>query len=499
MKLDLTMEEVACCESVGNVVLSHEETMETAIPEYCPGMARIVDSVGRLTIREKTLSEGQLVMTGTVRVTVLYTSEDAAGLRSLQMTVPFTCRSDDGRLQGCRHVCVSGRLPLVEARAITTRKLYIRVLAEFVVEGIVQKGQAICRSVGDEPSVQAKEETVEANVLTAVLEREFGVQEEFRPESGPAPEDLLLDQVFLRMTECRRVGRRLLVKGEAAVSVLYRTEEQTLRSWDTVLPFTQMLEGAELPEEAVYRAEGWLADGSARLTRTEEGAGFGLSLRLGVLVKVYELRKLRFISDLYSTRYASRLEHRPLRVVAAYPAEEKRQEAVEPLEFGREPAFACLTGAECGGVSTEEEGDHGVLRTNLRLKILYLDESGSPVSAERLAEVKTEVPNLPHMVRAMCAPGIVQLSGGSCQLRLPVDFSMEREEARELETVSAVELSEAEEGERPSLVLRRVERAETLWDIGKAYRTDPRLIVEANGLTEGEPLPEGMLLIPKTR
>ena len=77
--------------------------METAIPEYCPDMARIVDTVGQLKLREKKLSGGRLILTGAVRVTVLYTSGESAGLRSLVLTVPFTCQIDDERLQGCRN------------------------------------------------------------------------------------------------------------------------------------------------------------------------------------------------------------------------------------------------------------------------------------------------------------------------------------------------------------------------------------------------------------
>lgn len=499
MKLDLKMEEIACCETVGNVVVSHEETMETAIPEYCPDMARIVDTVGQLKIREKTLSNGQLTIVGSVRVTVLYTSEDSAGLRSLVLSVPFTCQSEEPRLQDCRSVCVCGRLPLLEVKAITSRKIYVRAMAEFIVEGIASRGQSVCCGTVEEPSLRVKEQTTEANMLTAVLEREFGFQQEFRPDSGPAPEDLLLDQVFVQVTECRRVGRRLLVRGEASVSLLYRTEAQTLKCHETALPFSQLLEGTELPEEAVCKADVWVADCSARLTHTEEGTGFGLSMRIGVLVKVYELRKFRCIGDLYSTRYEAQLQHQPLRITAAYPAEKKQQEAEEQLEFSREPGFLCLTGAECGAVSAEPEGDHTALRTNLRMKFLYLDESGAPVSAERTSEVTAEVPNGVGNVQATCGPGTLQVTGSSCRVCLPVTFCMAREEPRELESISAVELTEPAAEEAPSLVLRRVKNEETLWDLGKAYRTDPALILQANGLQQEDPLPEGLLLIPRVR
>ena len=98
MELELKFAELACCEPVGDLVTTQEESMETAIPEYCPDIARIVDTVGQLRLREKHPAGQQLTMGGSVVLTVLYTSEESAGLRSLSMEVPFSCQVEDKRL-----------------------------------------------------------------------------------------------------------------------------------------------------------------------------------------------------------------------------------------------------------------------------------------------------------------------------------------------------------------------------------------------------------------
>ena len=100
MELELKFAERACCEPVGDLVTTQEESMETAIPEYCPDIARIVDTVGQLRLREKHPAGQQLTMGGSVVLTVLYTSEESAGLRSLSMEVPFSCQVEDKRLEG---------------------------------------------------------------------------------------------------------------------------------------------------------------------------------------------------------------------------------------------------------------------------------------------------------------------------------------------------------------------------------------------------------------
>ena len=500
MELDLKMQQIDCCETVQRVVVSHEETMETAIPEYCPDMARVVDAVGQLKLREKKLSGGRLTLSGAVRVTVLYTSGESAGLRSLVLTVPFTCLIDDERLQGCRSICGSGRLQLVEARSITARKLYVRVIPEFEVEGIACPEHRVCSAAPEDPSLQLRREERDVSLLIRVLEREFNFHQECLPEPGQeAPEELLLDRGSLRVTGCQHLGNKLILKGEAALTLLYRTQAQGLCSFDTLLPFSQILEAADLPEEVTFQAEAWVVDSDVRLIRTDGGPGFGVSMRIGVAVKVYQKQHIDYIADLYSTRCDAEVRHASCILTAAQPAQVLRQEAVQQLEFGSGKPFACVTGMECGTVSLAPEGDGAALRTNLRLKLLYLDETGAPVSTERAIELALKTPRTPESVRAVCAPVVMNLGSNSCELRIPVDFFMEQAETLRLDSVCAVQLSEPSGEPRPSLILRRIGNGERLWDVAKACRADPAVIEQINGLTPGEPLPEGMLLIPKAR
>ena len=133
------------------------------------------------------------------------------------------------------------------------------------------------------------------------------------------------------------------------------------------------------------------------------------------------------------------------------------------------------------------------------VKILYLDESGTPVSTQRTAELEIHTPLHPEAARAVCAPVIVHHGPQRCEIRIPVDFFLYRTELTRLDSVSAAELLPAEGGERPSVVLRRTEKGESLWEIAKVYRTAPAVIESANHLEQGAPLSEGMLLIPRVR
>ena len=320
MELELKFTEVTGCEPVGDLVTTQEESMETAIPEYCPDMARIVDTVGQLRLREKHLTGQQLTVSGSVVLTVLYTSEESAGLRSLSMEVPFSCQVEDKRLMGCTAVCVAGRLLLAEARAVTARKLYLRVMPEFTVSGYANRRQRLCCGVGEDPALRVRRQETELELLTAVEEREFSFTQEAVPE-GPPPEDVLMEQAAARVEECRRVGSRLVVKGQAEVCILYRGDNQELAAYRTALPFSQLLDGLDLPEDADVEARIPWVHSEARVLRTENGPAFGITVTVCAALFVRRRQQISCIEDLYSLRQVARVQRQetdsPAGVLAA--------------------------------------------------------------------------------------------------------------------------------------------------------------------------------------
>ena len=499
--MELKYKDLTCCEMVGNMVTTHEETMETAIPEYCPDMARIVDTVGQLKIREKTVTDGRLTVTGAVKVTVLYTSEESAGLRSLSLSVPFSAVMEDKRLQNCRTVCAEGRLLLAEARIVTNRKLYVRVLPELTATGYVGLTKSVCCGTEEEPSLRIKEEKMELTLMTAAEEREFTfTQESMIGEGQEAPEDLLCDRMALAVTECQHFGNKLVIKGEATLSVLYRSEHQNLCVYDAVLPFSQIIDGIDASEDATFRVEPYAPEGEIRLLRTDNGNGIGVVQKIALLICVYEKRTIDYIADLYSIRYPCAVQRKKLHFASDRMVKGGREEVVQRLEFGQSRPFAYVTDAACDQVDMTA-GENGTqLHTRMRMKVLYLDETSAPMSSERSTEVSSSVGETPERVKAVCKPCSMRITGGVCEVSVPVEFQAHSTEHIELMQVGGADLqTDATQDEMPSVVLRRMAPDETLWDIAKQYRTDETLIRETNQLEETEQVPDRMLLIPKVR
>ena len=148
-----------------------------------------------------------------------------------------------------------------------------------------------------------------------------------------------------------------------------------------------------------------------------------------------------------------------------------------------------------------------MLRIGASVRVLYLDEGGVPLLAERCIDVSCQM-ELPEdcrvTARAVCpdeAQGV--LGDRGIEVRFPVDFHAEAVTRSKRSCISGAKLDPTVPKDlsgAPSLVLRCLGKQESVWDLAKRYHTTIGAILAANQLEEEGDLPrEKLLLIPRKR
>lgn len=491
MECGLQWKDITCWDDVPRLTLTHEETLETAIADYCPDMGRVVGTCGQLCLRSVTAQNGGVELRGTVRVTVLYTSEESMGLRSLTQSIPFTCGAENRPLAGCQVLWATGRLLLCEAQALTPRRLALRIMPEWTVSGYRSAAVRLCTGVDEEPSLRLRRQEMELDLIVAVAERECSVAGETTVPGGqPVPEDLLAYRLYPQVASCQLVGSKLLVKGDITLSALYRCQQQKLHTYTAALPFSQIVDSPAAGEDGEVTAVPQIICGEARLLRSEESSGFAVTAELRLLLRVIRRETVSCVTDLYSTKCEARPEIAEVSIPTA-PERPVRQEAAQHLDFGRQRPFVFITAADCAPTVAEDGAPCG----EIRMQLLYLDEEEAPTVTERTAQVMLR----DGEVCVQCGAPEAAFTGTGCDLRQTVLVTPAASPRRTVTTVSALQtLPQKEDEVRPSLVMRRLAVGETLWEVAKQYRTDEALIRSVNQLEEGS-VPDKMLLIPRVR
>lgn len=78
MELEFERDTIVSYDTVADLTVCQEETLESIVPDACPDILRIVDVYGQAILSGKQAKEGLAVVNGMVRASILYQPEGAA-------------------------------------------------------------------------------------------------------------------------------------------------------------------------------------------------------------------------------------------------------------------------------------------------------------------------------------------------------------------------------------------------------------------------------------
>ena len=511
MELELKTAGFETYDTGAETTLTQEETAETIVPDYCPDIARIITTEGLVCLHSRELREGRAELSGTVRVTVLYTPEGEGGVRTLEFAIPFTVESDGRSLGDCAALTAETSAELLETRMLNPRKVFTHCKLVTRLTGYRRLTLNVCTDVAAEERlrIQKRQAQQHAVLLTHICEKDFTFTEDLKFSPGrEGAAELLTSRVTATVTEAKVVGSKLVFKGLFTVGLLYRTAEGRCCSTSGELPFSQIMEAEGAGEGAMASVQLQLTGSDFQIDGDDpEGRQVAVTIYCHASAMLRQERELTLLQDLYSTAYDMTYDASPLVLTGFWEPMTRRQTVREVLEIGVVADSLLSQSGTCGPVSVSREGELTVLRTGAAVRVLYLDEGGVPLVAERCVEVRTQL-ELPEDCRvsawAVC-PEEVQASLGDrgIEVRFPVDFRIEAEARGRRVCISAAKLdpdTPKDLSAAPSLVLRCLGRQETAWELAKRYNSTIPMVLAANDLeAEGDLPREKLLLIPRKR
>ena len=244
MELDLKKESLDVYETGGEWAVTQEETAETIVPDYCPDIARIIETEGKVCIHSREIRDGKAEVSGTVRVTVLYTPEGETGIRTMEFALPFSVESDQ-RISGCSYLMAEPEMELLESRMLNPRKIFTHCKIVTRLAGYRKKQLSFCTDVESVSALQIekRQEQQRAVFLTRIAEKDFTFSEKLKLSPGRnGAVELLSRRVRSAVTEIKSVGNKLIFKGLFYITCLYRTADETCGCVSGELPFSQIME-----------------------------------------------------------------------------------------------------------------------------------------------------------------------------------------------------------------------------------------------------------------
>ena len=393
----------------------------------------------------------------------------------------------------------------VEARMLNPRKLLVRAVVAANVECYVHTELKFCDGIEGEgaESVEAQTDGCTISPVVCVREKTFVVSDEYRLQPGqPALGEILWHGVDIVAGSTRSVGSKLVFTGTVRLALLYEsaeTGEPVPAGFET--EFSQMLEtDGELssPDCSIYS----LLTAEYVEPGTLSGGERGITAEFHLVSQAVCTDSIRIscVTDCYSNSRELEVERSECEMGCVQRRSTVRSAVHESLPATPPAAEICRVMCRTGAAVCEG----GTLKCPVTVTVLYRAADGQFYSVSRrlTSEAPAELGENEYaaLVRASCTDCSASPSATGADVRLLVDFELLVVKKITVPQISSVVCGEElDAGCLPSITVVRAGPGDTLWALGKCYRSTARLIAAQNGLGEGESLEGRTLLIPTAR
>ena len=477
-----------------------EQTAELIVPDKCADGEAVVDAFGTFILRDSSYEGEELRISGTVQGGVLLLTQEGK-LERVEAQIPISVSRQipSGGKTESLHLCC--RLTAVDGKLLNSRKVLLRASVTCAVRLYGQE-QKILHSI-EAPGAELQLKTAEYPVKLPVEQgsKTFTFSEEPElPEMAAPIARLLKTMCCPRILEQKTVGAKGVFKLEILLHILYEDPEERLCSFEWKIPLSQYVDFPRDVERGDLHTLIHLTDLDLEPDSRVQSRRLFLRLGLQAQCMVYAVRELRVIEDAFCTDAMLQPKWQQWQCQSLLDSRELSAEA----RWHTEEGIASVVDVWVQPMEAELQHREDVMQIKLPLSctMIYYDTQGQLRGKEIYMSGETELPlhagATAQMGELNCGQVYYNAGPAGAELRIPVQFrvnSFGTQAVRDLQEACICELPLSME-RRPSVILRRTEGEESLWDLAKSYNSTVEGIRMANDLDSDNIPADTLLLIP---
>ena len=481
--------------------ITQTESQDCVVPDTLPDIASVMITSGCVLIRSKDVAEGHARLEANVPARICFAGEGDAQICSLDVNIPFYISAEDDAIRSDCVCCANLTLQHLETRLLNPRKISVRAEVCAEIRCFAEGSEMFQTGPSEEGgAIHALEAEAELTSISCVTEKTFVLTDEFElPQEQDAAVEILAQNADVFVQEQRNVGTKLIVKGYVRSELVFQTEKNDAAALAFQTSFSQIIETATEAEDCLYETQMLISGMYYELTPASDGRAISMELHLVAQAVVYTRQRIRYLLDAYSNIYdlsLCRISRESVRFGREVILRDSCTSAIE-LPGEVKSVIACRAGV----TSCINSGKEFSLQ--LALQICWRGESMIR-SAERMLSHRITLDPESESIKVCCvtvqdvyaAPG-----AGGAELRIQLEvkgFTAQTVTLDAIESIAYEEDAQKDTDGVPTLVLLRPGKDCSLWDMAKENCSTVDAIRAANGLEDGAPLPEHLLLIPKT-
>lgn len=471
---------------------------------------------GTVLIDEVKATENGALVRGRLLFAVLYhTDEDSKMLATMEGKIPFEEKVHMQGIDMGDTLKAAGTIEDLSVSIINSRKLNVQSVINLCVSAEEIYDEEVPVGIHGAEGIEYRRTPMEVAQIAVNKNDIFRIREEITlPGNYPNLFEILWSTLVLDDVEIRPLGDKLSIQGDLRILLIYESDEETIRSMESVIPFSGNIDCFGCQEDMIADIKYQIAGQELSIRPDNDGEERVVALEalLELGIKLYEEAKVELITDIYGVAQEVSTEERKTVLRNLLVKNTGKLKVAEHVRTGMKNS-SILSLLHCEGKvcldQTEMKENAMILSGTVPLQILYISgDDRKPYDV-----LKTQLPyryemEVPGMLPGDCAEvqaaleqlQITILDGEELDVKAVPVFhvtAFRQKEHNLVGTVNVTPLDVKKLGNMPGMVVYVVKPGDSLWSIGKKYYVSVDRLKKLNNLTSDLLQPGQKLLIVK--
>lgn len=510
MDLKINREMLTVSESIYDGIQEQSVELDYILPDYCPDIFKMVKCCIVPSILSYSINGDTLSYELQADIKILYCSEHNTVLQCINQKMTF---NKTIQLSGsCEKPTVSliPKTDHINCRVVNQRRIDMRGAVSVKVKITGEKPQeVICDIFGMNSQLKKMPVDFAAKKISAF--KSLSVAEDFELNASNQPViSVVRTSAVPNVSDKKIVANKLVIKGEAQISILYSCENG-LESMKFPVPFSQIVDMDGLDESflCTIKAEAVSCDVTVAADSNGDSKVLKCELRINLSCCAVKNLPTELVTDLYSTSYPCEFASSKMKIQQA-PIE-ICETVQEKLTIENESgSVECVYDAWCvpKNINTAIDSDEQCLIVSGMAEycVMIKNENGMPFVIEKAEafEHKISVNGISETSSADIDVTAIDctytITSSNCiSLKSDLRITGNVYLSSSCEAVTEVNFDDTikkiRDGDYALKLYYGIE-GEDIWEIAKRYSTSVRAIMEENDLESERLSDSGMLLIP---
>ncbi len=491
-----------------------EEDMN--LPDVKPDVDCICLEQGNVLIDEVKAYTDSVTVRGRLLFHVLYhTDEENRNLATVEGKLSFEEKVHIPGVETSDTVKAKGIVEDLSVGIINSRKLSIQSVINLQVHAEDIYDEEVPIGIHGEEKVEYRRSPMEIAQIVICKNDIFRIKEEvILPTNYPNIFEILWSSLVLDDVELRPLDGKISIQGDLRMMLIYETNENAVRSFETTLPFSGNIDcsgcrDGMIPDISYHIGQQELNirpdnDGEERVVALEAIIELGL--------KLYEEAKVELITDVYGVKNEVTAVEQETTLRRLLTKTTGKQKITEHVRIGDKNSSIMQLLHNEGNVLLDKAQigkNHVMVTGSIPLQVLYISgDDRKPYDA-----LRTQLPYRYDIeIPGICPEDTIDVQAGLEQLQVTILDGEEldvkavpvfritvfqQEKVKLVSDIKTAPLDTKKLGNLPGMAIYTVKPGDSLWSIGRKYYLSVDRLKKMNDLTGDEIRPGQKLLIIK--